>query len=129
MKKGNKIGLMIVAAAVVIVTVVWIAQPRSDIWNTEYIWVEDAGGKVQGTITDPKAIRRIIKDIEAPTEEASEDLSGTALTAQIEFITPENGYGPIYYYQEYDICVTAQGEWVTVPRDFYDYLWQTMDAS
>ena len=129
MKKGKKIFLIIAAAAVVLIVIMLIAQPRSDIWHTQYIWVEDSSGKVQGTITKPRVIRQVIRIIEAPTEEPREDLSEYAPTAQLELITPENGYGPIYYYEEYDICVTAQGEWVTVPRDFYDYLWQSMDAS
>lgn len=123
MKKG-RIWLIVLAAGVALSAILWIARPKEDIWRTQYIWVEDASGRVQGTITDKKAIRTIIRQVSRPSEEPWADISGMEPTAQLEFITPENGYGPMYYYQQYDICVPAQGEWVVVPRDFFDYVCQ-----
>jgi hypothetical protein len=129
MKRKTKIWLILVIAAAALSLILWIARPRSDIWQTDTILVEDASGKVQSTIENRGMIRRVLRQISKPTEEPWEDISDIPPTAQLEFITPEDGYGPIYYYQQYDICVTADGEWVSVPPDFYGYLCQSMDAS
>lgn len=129
MKKKTKIWVILLIAAAALSLILWIARPRADIWRTDTVLVEDASGEVQGTIESRGAIRRILRQLSRPTEEPWEDISDIPATAQLEFITPESGYGPIYYYQQYDICVTAEGQWVSVPPDFYDYLCQSMDAS
>jgi len=129
MKKKNRIWLILLIAAAALSLILWIARPRADIWRTDTILVEDASGKVQGTIGDRGAIRSILKQISKSAEEPWADISDIPPTVQMEFITPDDGYGPIYYYQPYDICVTADGQWVSVPPDFYDYLCQSMEAS
>jgi|GEM_PF-3821699 len=129
MKNKNRIWLILLFAAAALSLILWIARPRPDIWRTDTILIEDASGKVQGTITDRGAIRGVLRQISKPAEEPWEDLSGVQPTVQMEFITPDDGYGPIYYYQQYHICVTADGQWVGVSQDFYDYLCQSMDAS
>jgi len=129
MGKGNRIWLLLLLSAAVLSLILWIARPRPEIWRTETILVEDASGRVQGEIESRRAIRKILRLISKSSEEPWEDLSGMEPTAQLEFLTPENGYGPVYYYEAYGICVTAPGVWVRVPEDFFDTLWQSMDGA